>query len=219
VATRQVGALVINPAEHSVTIDISRLEAPDKLYDADIAWIEHVPGAVSLMFAKLNRDDRSHLKSRLEVRYAPEALLLTFWSNSRAFFATTKAYVARWPAETRRPIDPPAELPALQSHSEWSSFTYMSHAGSEAAIDFYHVAPGALAQIIRGQQVTGLRVLPVVRVQLSTFELMRFVERVQPLISVIRDYIPASHSQAKEVPDSFGEDEETAAAARREYGS
>lgn len=220
--TRQLGALVVNLAENSYSIDASKLEAPARAYDADVAWIEQKPGSVSLMFAKLERDDPSHYRSRLEVRYPPENLLLSLWHISRSFFAKLERYVESWPEEARRPAEVQQQLPAKLSHSEWASYTYMSHTGTEATIDFYHIPPGALARFLQRNDTSGLKVLPVVRVQLTTFELMNLVNRIHPLLDVIRESLPAGqHEQSRKVVTSFAEaiDDESADSEGGEYGS
>jgi hypothetical protein len=76
------GVLVIDTSAGSLTVNAAKLTPPEVVYDADRAWIEHTPGTVSLLFAKLDRDDPHRYRSRLEVRYAPEKLPLTFWKSS-----------------------------------------------------------------------------------------------------------------------------------------
>lgn len=219
-ASQQIGPFSVNRAEHSITLDITKIEGPDRVYDADVAWIEHKPGAATLVFAKLG-GDRDQLRSRLEIRYPPEDLLLTFWGNSRSFFSRVKRYVAGWDDESRTTHEPPVKSNALQTHSEWSSFTYMSQSGSESAIDFYHVAPGALARFAQHGETAGLKMRPVVRVQLTTFELLSFILRVQVVLDEIRKHIPAAHEAARQVPTAFDDDRAAEAAQEhnREYGS
>ena len=176
--TRQYGALVVNTAERSMTVDLSKLDAPDRAYDADYAWFEHEPGTTTLVFAKKESNTTERLRSRLEVRYAPENLLVSFWGNSRSFFTRAQKYVQQWSEDARRPVDPPRELPALQTHSEWATFTYISFSGTEAALDFCYVPAGTLLRILRGVASGGPKLTPVVRVQLTTFELVRLIDRI-----------------------------------------
>jgi hypothetical protein len=215
--SRPIGPFLVNSEENSIALDVSKVEGPDRVYDADVGWIEHRSGTASLVFAKFDRDEPGQLKSRLEVRYPPEDLLLTFWGNSRSFFGRLRSYVSKWDAESRQTTTPPLEARAAQSHSEWASFTYMSHSGSEAALDFYHIAPSALAIWARNKETRNLKLRSIVRVQMTTFELYSLILRVQTALDEIRAHIPESHSESKKVLGTFEDEADTDAA--REYGS
>ena len=214
----QIGPLRVNEAEHSISVDLAKVEGPDRTYDADVAWLEHRPGNATLVFAKIDRDTPGLLRSRLEVRYPPEDLLVTFWANSRDFFTSLGRYVGRWNSEARATIKPPVDSRATQSHSEWASYTYMSHAGTDASLDFYHIASAGIARLARSQGTAQLKLRPVVRVQVTVFELWSLVQRVQAVIGEIREQIPEGHAQAKDVPTTFA-DEAPGQDADREYGS
>jgi hypothetical protein len=201
--TRQIGALRIGLADKSLGIDASRLEAPTQAYDADIAWVDYRPGNVSLFFAKKNRDDRNVLQSRLEIRYPAEDVVNTLWRPSVSFIGRLKTYVQLWPEEARGTDDAATNLPAARSHSEWASFTYMSHSGTEASVDFYSLAPSAIARYAQSQNIEGMKIHPVVRVQMTAFELAAFVERLAPIVGEIERSLPEGHRLAS-VPEKAG---------------
>jgi hypothetical protein len=200
-ATRQIGALQVGLSDGSVRIDATKLEAPTQAYDADAAWVQYRPGNLSLFFAKKNRVDPKVLESLLEVRYPPEDFVNTFWKISKGFFDKLSTYVASWPDAAREIDTPPEKVPAKRSHSEWVTFTYMSHSGTEAAIDFYHLAPPAIARFALSKSLEGLRLRPVVRVQLTSFELFGLIERLGPVIEDIVRVLPENHRASYEKVD------------------
>ena len=193
---RQVGALSVNTAEHSIRVDLTKIEAPTQLYDADVAWIEHRLGCVSLLFGKLG-PDRETLKSRLEVRYPAESFITTFWGNSLDFFEGLKKFVEQWPETVRETVDV-SKWSAESIHSEWASFTYMSRSGSQSALDFYHISTSALARLARTGTVEGLRMRPVVRVQMTCFELLNLIDMSEPVVSEVKEYLPGEGLKALE---------------------
>ena len=178
--------------DKTITINLAKLAAPDRIYDADFAWIEHRPGAVSLFFGKRNRDVPDSLRTRLEVRYPPENLLGHFWRNSREFHEKLRTFIAKWPKDDSRDKVNPATMTAPREHSEWSNFEGMAHAGTEASIDFYFMPPSGVARFAQGQGSAGLKLTPVVRVQLSSFELVRLLDAAEPVVKEIEKYVPKS---------------------------
>ena len=62
--------ITIGP-DNSINIDLSKLPPPDKLYDADQAWVIHSGTKVSLFFGKRRLDRPSKFRTRLEIRYPP----------------------------------------------------------------------------------------------------------------------------------------------------
>lgn len=203
--TRQIGALRVSPDRQAISIDASKLEAPTLGFDADWGSIEYSTGRVSLVFGKHSRERAETLQSRFEIRYAPERLITTFWKNSEAFFELVDGYVKSWPEEARPVSEPPAHWPAERAHSEWASFTFMSFSGTEAALDFYHIAPAGIAMYTRTGNASGLRLNPVARVQMTTFELLALAERVRPVVLRILETLPARHK-----PDVEDAEEEAA---------
>jgi len=177
--------------DRTITIDMAKLPPPSNAYDADFAWIEHKPGDVRLFFAKRNRDDPKRLRTRLELRYPPESLLGHFWRNSREFHERMKAFTQQWPqAGGERDKFQPEQMPADKEHSEWSNFEMMAHAGTEALIDFYTLPVSGIAMFVKGQGSSGLKMTPIVRVQLSVFELNRLLDSMEPIVDEIRRNLP-----------------------------
>src|SRR4051794_39064015 len=83
--------------DRTINVDVGRLPTPPNVYDADFAWVEHVAGRVSFLFAKRNRDEPEKLRSRLEIRYPPENVAGHFWRNSRDFHDRVRKFVNQWP--------------------------------------------------------------------------------------------------------------------------
>ncbi len=192
-ATRQIGALRLGLEENSIGVDVAKLEAPSQIYDADQAWIQHRPGRISLFFAKLGLPEPGHLESCLEVRYPPEDFVLTFWKASETFFERLKTYTDQWPEAARQVAAAPRTAHSARFHSEWASFTYASHSGSEAALDFYHLSTAAIVRFTHSRVTDGLRLRPVVRVQLTSFDLFGLIEQARPIVAEVLNYLPESH--------------------------
>jgi len=185
--------------DRTITIDLARLPTPEKIYDADFAWIEHRPGSVSLFFGKASRDDPGALRTRLEVRYPPENLVQHFWKNSREFHAGIAKFAAQWPAdETRAQIDA-STMKSPREHSEWANFESMAHAGSEASIDFYLMPASGIARFARGQGSGGLKFAPIVRVHLTVFELLRLLDSAAEVVETIKQYLPKAAERTGEI--------------------
>ncbi len=182
----------------TITIDMSKLAAPTNSYDADFAWIEHTPGDLRLFFGKRNRDKRDRLRTRLELRYPPENVLGHFWRNSREFHTTVKAFASSWPPNPTRALVVPEKMEADKEHSEWANFETMAHSGTEALIDFYTLPIVGVAKYLKGMGSASLRLAPVVRVQLTVFELVRLLDAMEPIIEAIRTSLPTGFNVAFE---------------------
>jgi hypothetical protein len=63
----------------------AKLPTPDRIYDADFAWIKVRHGMVSLFFGKQDLDTENTLRTRLEVRYPIEKFVNHTWRNCRDF--------------------------------------------------------------------------------------------------------------------------------------
>ena len=118
--------------DKSIRVDLSKLEAPHNVYDADFAWLEYGSDSVSLLFGKQDRNDSSQLRTRLEVRYSLEAFVRHFWQNSRTFHESLAKFVSDWRFVAKS--GDPSKMPAAKDHSEWANFEYIAHAGTEASI-------------------------------------------------------------------------------------
>ncbi len=191
--------------DRSITIDMAKLPPPAISYDADYAWIEHHPGDVRLFFAKRNRDRSETLRSRLEVRYPPESIIGHFWRNSREFHEKMKTFAKRWPADHERDAIHPERMLADKEHSEWSNFEAMAHSGTEALIDFYTLPVSGIAKFAAGQGSGGLILLPVVRIQMTIFELTRLLDSMEPIVTEIGNYLPQGTAQVFERRERQGE--------------
>jgi hypothetical protein len=193
--TRQVGPLRLDPTNAAVSVELSKLEPPDRAYDADVAWIESAPGRITILFGKIDRDDPLRLRSRLEVRYPAEDFVLTFWRPSAEFAARVAKFASSWPKAVAND-QALAKQPALQTHSEWASFAYMSHTGTDAAIDFYHLSPTAMARWTQLRETTHMRLKPILRVQLSVFDLDALLRQAEEVDRAVREVLPSGFQGA-----------------------
>src|SRR5438105_1357931 len=183
--------------DKSINIDLSKVKAPANIYDADVAWVTHQPGLVSLFFGKRDLNEKGRLRTRLELRYPAENLVHHFWGNSREFHEKLRAFVGLWPtAATQTPQPSAGDWKADKDHSEWVNFEAMAHAGSEAMLDFYSIPAFGIAKFRSGGGTAALQIVPIVRVNLTVFELLRLMDAVDPVIRAIEGYLPK-----KGVPD------------------
>ena len=214
-STTFVGALRIERSTGTVQVDSSKLAPPDVVYDADVAWLEYSPGSLTFMFAKAERGDAKAFRSRLEIRYPPERVVTTFWnSSSQEFLTTLSSHVARWPAEAHAQREVDINLPARQAHSQWAGLTHLAFAGSEATVDFYHLSASALAELKRSGSTASLKLSSVVRVQMSSFELHRWLRKVEAAIDQIVSAVPKSElGEHEEASADDGEPPESAEAS------
>src|SRR5688572_21969513 len=117
------GALRFRSGDPGLYVDSSKLEAPDRVYDADVAWIEHNPGETSMVFVKLDAGGAGVGRSRLQIRMPPEDLAGAFWRITEAFYSRLEKFVARWqlpPVDAGRNNRPAVPMEARQ-HSEWAN--------------------------------------------------------------------------------------------------
>ena len=183
-------AITVSAIDRSVVVDLAKLKAPDKVYDADYAWVRHKPGRVSLFFGKANLDDANRLRTRVELRYSPEAFLRNFWKNSADFRAVVIESATRWPADNERLELDPARMHSEKDYSEWANFEYMARIGSEATVDFYYLPTSGLAKYVTGHGASGLKVVAAMRVQLTAQELARLFISCEPVIGEIEKDLP-----------------------------
>jgi len=193
-----VDPITVGPNQ-TINVDLAKLPAPDRIYDADLAWIEHQGRAVSLFFAKRLRNSPQRLRTRLELRYSPEHLVVHFWQNSRGFHERLRSYAAKWPPDDAREEIDPAKMDAEHEHSEWTNFEAMAHVGSEACLDFYLLPAVGVARFARGQGSSGLRLTPIVRVQLTIFELLRLLDSAESVVNEVKAYLPKLEGATEEL--------------------
>jgi hypothetical protein len=158
---------------------------------------------------KTDRDDPSCLKSRIEVRYPPEDFLRTFWNNSIDFLAKVTSYASRWRPEigqTGSVTSSPEKLKAQKSHSVWANYTYIAHAGTQAALDFYHVPPPGIARYAANQGTAGLELIPVVRVVISVFDLVDLFVKAKSVVEEIQSQLPAAEREKMDEPSRRAEE-------------
>ena len=189
-AAGRVSPFVLDAAQRTISIKASRLQAPQNIYDADLAGIEHRVGDVRLFFGKLKRAVPDSLRTRIEIRYPVETFYKHFWNNSRDFHERIRAYMEQWPStkELKRPRL--SEMETDKDHSEWANFDYMAHSGTEGAIDFFHLPPGGLARFAKTGSVDDLELEAILRVQLSVGELLAFLDSCTAIAAEVESYLP-----------------------------
>jgi len=195
---KHIGALLVGVTSLEISVDASKLEAPSNLYDADSAWLQYQKGKLSIFFAKTDVSDPSILLSRIEVRYAAESFWDSFIKQQSEFAESVGKYCGQWPshaAATDR--DSRASMRAVKSHSVWSNYTYMAFSGTEAAIDFYHLSASSVAKYSKLRDTAGLLLRPVMRVQLSTFDLHDLLTESTAVAEAIRKDVPATKELAE----------------------
>ena len=184
------GALMIGVTERSIQIDGSRLEPPRDIYRAHLAWVEHSPGSMCLLFATRDRDDPKRLKTRLELAYPVECFLRHFWKNSREFHERLTKFAEPWPSDPKRNEMRPETMSSVKDHAQIVNFDSIAHSGTEASIDFFHLPPSAVARYARNQATSGLELVPIVQIQLTTFELLQLLDSCRPVAEAIAAYLP-----------------------------
>jgi hypothetical protein len=183
-------AITVSAADRGVIIDLAKLNPPDKVYDADYAWLRHKPGRVSLFFGKANLDDVTRLRTRVELRYSPEAFVRNFWKNSGDFRAAVIESANHWPADSERLGLEPEKMHSEKDHSEWANFEYMARVGSEATLDFYYLPTSGLAKYATGHGSRGLKIVAAMRVQLTMQELARLFVSCESVVGEIEKSLP-----------------------------
>lgn len=167
----------------------AKLPAPDRIYEADFAWITVRHGAVSLFFGKQDLDTENTLRTRLEVRCPIEKFVNHLWKNSRDFHQALRK-LPDWPPNPERENLAPEKWKALKDHSESANFEYIARFGSEAVLDFYYVPPSGIARLAQGMGGAGLRVDPVVRVQTTQREVLRLLNAAEPVAAELASQLP-----------------------------
>lgn len=184
--TRVADALTIQ-ADGSLRVDVAGLDLPHNLYDADVASVELRNGAVSLFFGKCDMGDESQLRTRLELRFPIEAFVSHFWGNSRLFHAAVQEFGRNNKAPGIRPD--PRVTHQSQQHSEWVNFNYIARTGTQAALDFYHISPPAIAQWKQNITSRHLRLEPKVRVLTTIWEVVRLLDACEPIVSEVEPMV------------------------------
>ncbi|MBL8911635.1 MAG: hypothetical protein JNM17_13160 [Archangium sp.] len=174
--------------EQGLFINTSQLSTPDRVYDADVAWVERKYSSISFYFGKLNYPDTDPLTfhSRLEVRYSIESFREHFWKNSRTFHEKMREAFAsqQVPNDPVTRPDPSlfARTKTDRSHSIWANFELMSHSGGEACVDLYHLNPRSIALLARSKDSDDVDVMSVARLLLPSAELLALLDACDPII-------------------------------------
>lgn len=163
-------------ADGSLRVDARQLAPPIRTYDADFAWPQVRLGAVSLLFGKSDLNVDNRLRTRLELRYPPEAFVGHFWENSRQFHAGLRNARENLPGWEDRDAIEPQSWEAEVDHSEWVNFDYIARTGSQAVLDFFHLSPQAVVRFKRGQGTSQLILEPVVRINMTTREILKLFD-------------------------------------------
>ena len=186
-----VGALRLDPNTKSIDINVDHLPPPTKVYDADVAWVEHFPGDVRLFFGKYAKPNLQRFRSRVEVRYPAEAFYGHFWGHSREFHESLLNQTQPPVREGQPPRDELCQLVSDKDYSEWANFDIMAHTGTEATVEFFHLPTIALTRFIRTGKIAALEVEPAVRVQMTTSELLALLDHCRGAIESIKRHLPA----------------------------
>ena len=194
---RKVGALSVDVSRQLVTIDMSKLPLQQNIYDADLAWIEHRPGDVRVLFGKLKRPNLDALRTRVEIRYPVEAFYKHLWENSRDLHKSLRSYAEQWPQDEEHGRLRPDEMEAEKEHSEWANFDYIAHSGTEAVIDFFRLSPGGMARFMQTESATDLELVAALRVQLAVGALLKLLDRCDEVASEVESYLPAKLREEK----------------------
>lgn len=185
-------------ANGSILINTSKLGAPDNIYDADYSWLSVRHGAVSLWFAKENVEAPDRLRSRLELRYPAEGFVRHFWDNSREFHAKLEEALKLFPTPPQLAEVDVTSLPADRDASMWVNFDYLARAGTEAALDFFHLPPSGIARFAQGQGSAGLILTAKVRVLTTIHELSRLLHSAGTIVDDVKKTLPGDFVQAAE---------------------
>ena len=115
----------------------------------------NIAGRRCLLFGKRNRAEAGGA-GRAALRFVTLQKISStrFGRYRRTFIVRLDAYVRLWP-ERRRVETLPEHLCATRSHSEWVTLRTVSHSGTEAALDFYHLSPFALARFVQTRNLKG----------------------------------------------------------------
>jgi hypothetical protein len=186
--TRLVGPLRVGAAVDSVEVDVSKLPPPSSEYDADFSWAEDMRGTVSLFFAKLNRDSEGRLASRIELRLGGEDAV-RFVMSAKDFYEKLHERSSSWGKLSAEPSSYSPALPADRSHSQWASYLYVAYSGTRAVIDAYEMSVPGLARYIQTKDANALDLRPVVRIQMSVFEIKRMMLELEGLIPKVREFL------------------------------
>lgn len=178
------GAIEVIP--DGLKVHFTKLREPERQYVADFAWVQLRRGAVRFCFGQESLDKGETLRTRLEVRYSYERFVDQYWDSSREFHAALARFRVS-PDYTERASVHPEQWASLRDHAETANFSYIARSGSEGVIDFHSLPPSGVARLVQGMGPGGLHVDPIVRVQLTTVELVHLLDLCEPLVAGVRE--------------------------------
>ena len=157
---------------------------------------------MSFFFGKQELDEPGTLRSRLEIKYPPEAFIRQFWYNSRNFHAKLRGLDLPVLLNDRqaRISAAPQGMKATADHAERANFEYMCRVGSEGVIDFYYMIPVGIARLAGGFGRERLHLAPVVRIQLTVGEMLYLLDTAEPMVEQLKTAIPEDMWKPVPVP-------------------
>jgi hypothetical protein len=179
----------------SVLVRVESLDPPERVYDADFAWVRPRLGGVSLFFGKQHLDVPDVLRSRVELKLSPDRFLV-FWrmNQNGDFQKNLHRTLETWPVALERDAVNPSrlKLDGDKDHSEWVTLSYVVRSGGQASMDFYYIPPREVVKARDAVGRTELKVLPVLRVNLSIGELGRLLDDCSALAPEVEASLPES---------------------------
>lgn len=193
-AQRARGGVVSIDSDKSIRLNVGSLPSPENVYDADAWWVDRQAGHVALYFAQFSGSDQKKLRTRLKIKYPNEALVHHLWEHSRTYYEDLKPLMATFPVDPLKvPVVDISKLTAEKEHSNWANFEAMSRTASQAAIDFYHVAPPAAVKFLNSGDVNDIVPAPVVRILMGLYQQFEMLQKIETMISDVRAMMPESH--------------------------
>lgn len=187
---------LVPEGENAFTIQAALLPVPDRTYDADCAWAERKGGAVSLFFAKQDRDSPEALRSRLEVRM-PIDSFANFWEHSREFYRRLQSSIRSSDA-LKEPIVKAREMHSEKDHSDWATICVVALSGGQAQVDFFLLAQGDVFLYKRAGNRRRLEAQPIVRVYTTPAQMEVLFDDSAAMFPAIEGAISAWVAQAQE---------------------
>lgn len=164
-----------NKESVSIGLDLSDAPVPQRRYAADICVVREKAGDLQFVFGQERLTDAS-LDSAIVIRMNPEAAS-RFFQSIEQMNQPTLGEIAFKMNITPVPLGTIPGEPA-QMASMVANIGSLAIAGYESCIDFYHASPFSVRD---ASSQGGLRVEPVVRVDIRTSQLLAIVERMKEL--------------------------------------
>jgi len=163
-------------AQVSISLDYSKAVPPEFSYVADHCSVSKDIAAYSILFGKMD-SGRKNLRTRIEI---------VFPSNMfhQQLLATTIGFVSRMPPDIDVPDLDARDFPDPEKFQTFRSNNVMVGAwGDEGVADFHFLSPADFGMAAQNQ-VSEIRLNPVVRVTMSA--------------ALLKDFLTKCHQFAKE---------------------